>query len=104
MSTTAADWDARVDRLILRLPGPVRGPLAWLREPGRWPIRVVAAVLFILGGIFSILPILGLWMLPVGLALLSQDLPFLKPPLEWSARRLENLYRSLARRLKRRRA
>jgi hypothetical protein len=33
-----------------------------------------------LGGIFSILPLLGLWMLPLGLLLLAQDVPFLRRP------------------------
>ena len=39
------------------------------------------AILLILGGIFSILPVLGLWMLPLGLLLFAQDVPFLQPPM-----------------------
>ncbi|EIM02968.1 hypothetical protein UUA_00690 [Rhodanobacter thiooxydans LCS2] len=38
-------------------------------------------MLFIVGGIFSILPVLGFWMLPFGLLLLAQDLPFLRRPM-----------------------
>jgi hypothetical protein len=34
-----------------------------------------------LGGIFSFLPVLGLWMLPLGLLLFAQDLPFLQKPM-----------------------
>jgi hypothetical protein len=34
----------------------------------------------IVGGIFSFLPVLGLWMLPLGLVLFAQDLPFLEKP------------------------
>ena len=33
------------------------------------------------GGFFSFLPILGVWMLPLGLMLIAQDLPFLQKPL-----------------------
>ena len=35
--------------------------------------RVIVGALFILGGIFSFLPVLGEWMLPVGLLILSVD-------------------------------
>ena len=41
--------------------------------PRNRPARVGLGVLFILGGIFSFLPILGVWMLPVGLLILSID-------------------------------
>jgi hypothetical protein len=37
--------------------------------------RIVIGVLLILGGIFSVLPILGIWMLPLGLLVLSVDIP-----------------------------
>ncbi len=86
MDPTPDDWDARVARLSDKLPNPLRRAVDWLREPTRIWLRVGAALLFILGGIFSILPVLGLWMLPLGLALLAQDVPGLKVPLEKSAR------------------
>ncbi|KQP07662.1 hypothetical protein ASF28_11045 [Methylobacterium sp. Leaf99] len=85
-TVTARDWDDRVARLTEKLPARLGRALDWLREPSRRIIRMVAAGLFILGGVFSILPVLGLWMLPVGLALLSEDIPGLKVPLERSAR------------------
>jgi hypothetical protein len=34
----------------------------------------------VLGGIFSVPPLLGLWMLPLDLLLLAQDLPFMRRP------------------------
>lgn len=55
--------------------------LRWLRKPSSMIIRIVVAVLLILGGIFSFLPVLGLWMLPLGLIIIAQDLPFLQRPL-----------------------
>ena len=55
--------------------------VAWLRKPSSMWVRIPLAILLILGGIFSILPVLGLWMLPVGLLLFAQDVPWLQPPL-----------------------
>ncbi|GJE42621.1 hypothetical protein [Methylobacterium soli] len=89
MTVTAADWDARVTRLSKKMPDSLRKAVDWLREPSRLWIRLIAAVLLILGGIFSILPVLGLWMLPLGLALLAQDVPALKVPMEKAARWIE---------------
>jgi hypothetical protein len=34
--------------------------------------RIPLAILLIFGGIFSFLPVLGLWMLPLGLVLFAQ--------------------------------
>jgi hypothetical protein len=52
--------------------------IQWLRRPSsRWA-RIPAGVLFVIGGVFSILPVLGLWMLPVGMVLLAEDVPPLR--------------------------
>ena len=91
----SAAWDARVARLLALLPARLRRAVAWLRAPERWVVRATAACLFVLGGVFSILPVLGLWMLPLGLALLADDIPRLKPPLERTARRAEGVCRRL---------
>lgn len=37
--------------------------------------RLVVGTLFIVGGILGFLPVLGFWMIPVGLLILSQELP-----------------------------
>ena len=64
-----------------RLPaGPARF-VNWLRQPSSRLVRMPLALLLILGGIFSFLPVLGLWMLPLGLLLFAQDVPMLRPPL-----------------------
>jgi hypothetical protein len=44
-----------------------------------------AGILLILGGVFSILPGLGIWMLPLGLLLVALDVPFLRKPIGQSA-------------------
>jgi hypothetical protein len=40
--------------------------------------RIVLGGLLVLGGIFSILPLLGVWMLPLGLLILSVDLALVR--------------------------
>jgi hypothetical protein len=64
-----------------RLFPPLRGPMSTLRKDSWFPIRFPVALLLIAGGIFSFLPVLGIWMLPLGLLLLAVDLPALRPPL-----------------------
>jgi hypothetical protein len=44
-------------------------------------VRIPLAILLVLGGIFSFLPVLGLWMLPLGLILIAQDIPILQKPI-----------------------
>lgn len=38
-------------------------------------IRSCVGILFMIGGVFGFLPILGFWMLPLGLALIALDIP-----------------------------
>ncbi|MBR26594.1 MAG: tryptophan synthase subunit beta [Rhodobacteraceae bacterium] len=42
-------------------------------------IRIPLACALILGGVLAILPIFGVWMLPLGLLLLAVDIPRLQP-------------------------
>ena len=53
----------------------------WLRKPSSIYARVPIAILLVAGGFLSFLPVLGLWMLPLGLLLFAQDVPMLQPPL-----------------------
>lgn len=70
----------QLDRWGEKLPGWANRTLRWLRKPSsRW-VRIPIGLLLMLGGVFSILPLLGLWMLPLGLLLLVQDVPFLRRP------------------------
>lgn len=45
-------------------------------------IRSVLGLLFMVGGVFGFLPILGFWMLPLGAALVALDLPFMRKRIE----------------------
>jgi hypothetical protein len=75
-----------------RLPPRPARFVAWLRKPSSRLVRIPLAILLILGGIFSFLPVLGIWMLPLGLLLFAQDVPMLQPPLArmlaWVERKL----------------
>ena len=78
--TPQAELDRHFAWFEGKLPkGPARF-VGWLRKPSSRYVRIPLAILLILGGIFSILPVLGLWMLPLGLLLFAQDLPFLQKP------------------------
>lgn len=74
----------RLERLFLRLE--TRFPrfamvIYILRQPWAMLIRIPLGVLLCIGGLLAFLPVLGLWMLPLGLLLLSIDLPFLQRPM-----------------------
>ncbi len=88
MDPIAADWDARVERLAGRLPARLRDAVTWLRKPSRRPVRLVAA-LALIGGACCRSCHPCLWMLPLGFALLSEDVPSLKPRFETLARAVE---------------
>jgi hypothetical protein len=67
-------------RLEDEVPAKAGRALRSLRHPNaRW-IRIPLGVLLVLGGIFSILPVLGIWMLPLGLLLVAYDIPILREP------------------------
>lgn len=56
--------------------------------------RKMLGTLLILGGILGFLPILGFWMLPLGLMILSIDLPLLRKYRRKIAIRMEKRKRS----------
>jgi len=78
------DHKAEIDRHFAwfesRLPPKPAKFVSWLRKPSSKLIRVPLAILLVIGGIFSILPVLGLWMLPLGVLLIAQDVPLLQKP------------------------
>ena len=43
--------------------------------PAWAPARIALGVLFVLCGFLGFLPILGFWMVPLGIAILSYDIP-----------------------------
>jgi hypothetical protein len=86
-----------------RLVPPLRGPMSTLRRDSWFPVRFPLALLLIAGGVFSFLPVLGIWMLPLGLLLLAVDLPILRGPISVLIIRTRRKGRILAKRWRARR-
>ncbi len=84
-----------------RIAPPLRGPMSTLRRDSWFPIRFPLALLLIVGGVFSFLPVLGIWMLPLGLLLLAVDLPILRGPISALVIRARRKARLLSQRWKR---
>ena len=79
------DHKAEIDRHFAwfqrKLSPRIAGFVGWLRRPSSILVRIPLALLLVVGGVFSFLPVLGLWMLPLGLVLIAQDVPFLQKPM-----------------------
>ncbi len=85
------DLDRELARMSERLPRPFG---SWLKSISDAPRsrRIPAGIGLVAGGIFSFLPVLGIWMLPLGLVVLAKDIPPLRHPsarmLAWAHRKL----------------
>ncbi len=75
------------DRFERRLPDRLGRFLRFVRQPSGIWIRIPIAIVFIAGGLVGFLPVVGFWMVPLGLLLIAEDIPFLQRPLvkmlEW---------------------
>jgi hypothetical protein len=70
-----AQHDPRLLRLLNVLPPAFRRSYEWLILPqARW-VRLPVGTALMLGGVFSFLPVLGIWMLPLGAILVGEDIP-----------------------------
>ncbi|KFC64695.1 hypothetical protein FG93_05291 [Bosea sp. LC85] len=84
-------------RIEREVPKGLASTLRWLRHPAsRWA-RIPVGLLLILGGVFSLLPVLGLWMLPLGLLLISADIAPLRKPMARFVHASMNLWGRLQR-------
>ena len=72
--------ERRLDRAERLLPGTLGRWLAHLRHPSASWVRVPLGVLLVLGGLLGFLPVLGFWMVPLGLVLLALDVALLRRP------------------------
>ena len=102
MSSADVRLDRQFERIGRQVPASA-GFLRWVRKPHMHLVRIPLALLLLLGGVFSFLPILGLWMLPLGLAVLAIDVPFLKRPVGNAIVRLQRGVTLTRRKLRRRR-
>ncbi len=79
--TARPNFDRELKRLLRKAPDWARRVMKSAARPGAIWLRVPLALALMVGGLLGFLPILGFWMLPLGLALLAVDLPFLREPL-----------------------
>jgi hypothetical protein len=88
-----SNLDRELDRLARNVPTWAAPVVRCVRKPGSGWIRYPLALVLIGGGIVGFLPILGFWMIPLGLVLIAEDVPFLQRPLggviRWINDRLE---------------
>jgi hypothetical protein len=96
---TPSDEEAEnyIRRKIERLPLWLGGRIRRLRQGGRFWLRLSTAFLLIVGGLLWFLPILGLWMLPLGMFILADEIPPLKRWLAGMAIRAERWWNRLRR-------
>lgn len=81
MNSHQAELDRHFAWFESKLPPKLARFFTWVRQPSSRLVRIPLAILLVLGGIFSFLPVLGLWMLPLGLVLIAQDVSFLQRPI-----------------------
>jgi hypothetical protein len=74
------DVEHHLHRYSLHMPEWLGRLLRWIVKGTRW-VRIPIALVFIVGGLFGFLPVLGFWMVPIGLLLLAVDVPFLRRPM-----------------------
>jgi len=56
----------------------LRRAFAWGRLRIRFGFRTLLGLLLVIGGMLGFLPVLGFWMIPVGLVLIALDVPPLR--------------------------
>ena len=70
-----------------RIAAYIYRTLRWGRERLPPGVRTVVGILFMVGGVFGFLPVLGFWMLPLGAAFIALDVPFARRRLDrWMAK------------------
>ncbi len=64
-----------------KAPGIRRHAFRWylrlIRRKAIW-IRIPVGILLIVAGVFGFLPVLGFWMIPIGVILIGRDIPFVR--------------------------
>jgi hypothetical protein len=75
LKPTDKDVEAYIERQLARLPPRLGSCIRRLRHQSPVWLRLTAAALLIIGGVLWFLPLVGLWMLPLGLLLLADQFP-----------------------------
>lgn len=57
-----------------KIQGRVKRALVWVRANVPPGLRLLLGLALILGGVFGFLPVLGFWMIPLGVAVAALDI------------------------------
>jgi hypothetical protein len=60
------------------VPNKIRFAHRHFRLPQSKPIRLALGILLVAGGLVGFLPVVGFWMIPLGLLVLSVDMPVVR--------------------------
>lgn len=71
-------FDRTLDRLEQQVR--LRKAIRWARHPDRRGGRLPLGVFCVIGGMLWFLPVVGIWLLPIGLVLIAHDVPRLRDP------------------------
>ena len=75
------DLNEELDRLQEWVPDRMARVVRKVRSPEAAPYRIPVGIALTAGGVVGFLPILGFWMVPLGLAVLAHDVPVMRPPM-----------------------
>src|SRR5215510_4602784 len=75
---TQAQSPQRKQSLRDKLISAIRRAVRWGERRVPRGVRSILGILCMIGGVAGFLPILGFWMIPVGLALIALDIPPLR--------------------------
>ncbi len=64
---------------LSQIAPPARRPIRSVLDGRLRYVRLPLGILLIMGGLVGFLPVVGFWMIPLGLLLVAVDLPFLRP-------------------------
>ena len=95
--------DQAFERLERDAPDRLSRGIRWLRDPRARRVRIPLGLLFLIGGCLWFLPVVGLELIPVGLLLIAQDVPFLRKPVGKGTLWLEDRWQGFRRRWRARR-
>lgn len=86
---------------IVRASPTIGAAIIRFRDRSSIFLRLILAIILIIGGLLAFLPILNIWMIPVGILLLATDMPFLRPIVSMTIIRLRRYLIIFRRRLRR---
>jgi hypothetical protein len=78
--TRKDELDVAFEKFERETPDFLTRAILWLRRPNARKVRLPLGLLFIVAGCLWFLPLVGIEMLPIGLLLIAQDVPFLRAP------------------------